>query len=588
MDIKQERTALYYKIAPNGNIAGKRSSQKFLEDNGYWNDVLRLTGDYDVDITTRLGILKYGDIGRCGVCGCYTKYVDGKFRKYCNEHSRTDMKGKPAHNRKDVDEARIIECYKNGMSALQISQQDWCDVSHVTVQHILERNGVRIKSISEVLLEKRKAIPEQEIREFYKTANMRQTADEFGVSLDRLREILDTHEHSTACKLAHPQYEIESVEWNNAYSQGKRIVEIARDYNISAHTVGKHIEKLPREKLSGKQRCNHPIDFTGLAVKYESGMSVASLAIEYDCHEWTIHDTLTKLGLSQKKDTTTEPERVVQAMLTKHNIDFVAHDRTQIKPKELDIFILSHNLAIEINGLYWHSTSVPKVDRRHIDKFEQCREAGIKLLQFTDIMILNQPELVESMILSKLGLLPNKIMARKCDIVQLDIGPANRLFAQWHYQGATSNRAKCVGLRYDNRIVAVLAYTMHGSECRIERFVCELFTNVVGGYSRLESWVVKNMQPKRLVTFSLGLISDGSLYKNNGYVTDGYATSPEFYVTDGEEMYNRQRFMKSKMSKLFGDGFDPAKTEWENIISNGLMLFFGAGITKWVKELRLP
>ena len=138
---------------------------------------------------------------------------------------------------------------------------------------------------------------------------------------------------------------------------------------------------------------------------------------------------------------------------------------------------------------------------------------------------------------------------------------------------------------YDNDIVALLSYTIRNNECRIERYACKPFTNVVGGYSKLESRLIKLERPERLVTFSLGLISDGSLYSMNGYKTEGYATKPEWYVSDNKALMNRQRFMKHKMPKIFGAGFSPDKTEWENIINNGLRLYFGAGITKWVKEL---
>lgn len=496
MDIKQERIALYYKIAPDGNISGKRATQAFLEKHGYWNSLMNLTSEFDVDIKTRLGILKYGDIGRCGVCGCYTKYIDGKFKKYCPEHAHTDKMGKPAHNRKETDEARIIDCYNNGMSALQIAQQEWCDVSHVTVQNILKRNGADIRPVSE------------SIKAAYKLSPWEQPQP---------RKIKWDNESLT-----------------NDYKAGKPIKQISQDYN---------------------------------------------------CHEWTTFCQLKRLGLTKPRPQTTEPERIVQGILDKHNIEYIAHDRTQIKPKELDIYIPEHKLAVEITGLYWHSTNIPKVDTRHIDKFNQCRLLGIKLLQFTDSMIHNKPDLVESMILSKLGKLPIRIMARKCKIVNLNITQANHLFEQWHYQGRTTNGAKCLGLMHDNKIVATLAYTIKDNECRVERFVCELMTNVVGGYSKLESEVLRQHNVTQLTTFSLGLISDGSLYSNNGYTTPGYSTKPEFYVTDGETLYNRQRFMKTKMAKLFGNGFNPDKTEWENICDNGLLLFFGAGITKWVKQL---
>ena len=109
-------------------------------------------------------------------------------------------------------------------------------------------------------------------------------------------------------------------------------------------------------------------------------------------------------------------------------------------------------------------------------------------------------------------------------------------------------------------------------------------TNVVGGYSKLETAITKAHDISTFVTFSLGLISDGDVYAKNGYVTPGYATTPEWYVTDYKNLYNRQRFMKSKLHKMLGDKFDPNKTERENILLNGFRLYFGAGITKWIKD----
>ena len=522
------------KLKVNGRIPIAHSKENYVMTH-YASEFNELSANYEGSFKHKFKCVLVGFEGRCKECGERTKWsTTGTWKQYCEQH----------HPQNQTAPDECIEDYVDGMSLSNVANKH--NTSKHLVVKLLKNNGIHVRTRRE-------------------------------------------------------QYLID----NNAtiiiddYNSGLTISEISQKHNISLERVRICIRDIPKRSLSQsilEYRKRHPrdpnaykgkqhYDFSRLAEQYKT-MSVKEIANFYNCDEWTIYERLTKLGLRQKKDRTTEPERIVQGILNKYNITFVEHDRTQIKPKELDIFIPGHNLAIEINGLYWHSTSVPKVDRRHIDKFNQCRDAGIKLMQFTDSMIVNRPDLVESMILSKLGMLPNRIMARKCDIVQLDIGPANRLFVQWHYQGATSNRAKCVGLRYDNRIVAVLAYTMHGSECRIERFACELFTNVVGGYSRLESWVVKNMQPKQLVTFSLGLISDGSLYKNNSYTTDGYATSPEFYVTDGEELYNRQRFMKSKMPKLFGEGFDPAKTEWENIVDNGLMLYFGSGITKWEKEIK--
>lgn len=296
------------------------------------------------------------------------------------------------------------------------------------------------------------------------------------------------------------------------------------------------------------------------------------------------HNAMRGLGIVADGNITV-PHHMFCSILDKHGVRYEVNNRQAIKPKELDIWIPEHNLAIEVNGLYWHSINTPVVDKKHLDKFMACKEQGIRLLQFTDMDILGRPELIESMILSKLGLLPNKIMARKCRVVDVGSSVGQQFLERCHYQSRTTQAAKFVGLECDEKLVAVLACSYRDGVARIERFACEMFTNVVGGYSKLESFMISQLNPSSIETFSLGLISDGSLYAKSGYTTEGYATTPEWYVTNSKQLYNRQRFMKHKMPKIFGDKFDPTKTEWENIIANGLKLYFGAGITKWVKTL---
>ena len=519
-------------ITIDGKIQPAYSKESYVTAH-YADEFDKLTSQYNGNFKHKFRCLIAGFEGRCPVCNELTQWsTTGTWKQFCELH----------HPQNQSAPVECIDDYTNGMSLASVAVKH--NTSKYLVKKLLKTHNIHIRTTQE------------------------QKLIDDGAS----EVIVD-------------------------YNSGLTISEISTNHNISLARVRYCIRDIPKRSLSQsileyrKRNPRNPstykvkqhYDFSNIEEQYKT-MSIPEIAAHYQCHVETIYKKLTNLGLRKKRSRTTEPERIVQAILDKHNIDYITHDRTQITPKELDIFIPDHNLAIEVNGLYWHSTSIPKVDTRHIDKFMECKSRGIKLLQFADSMILNKPDLVESMILSKLGKLPIRIMARKCKIVNLSITQANRLFEQWHYQGQTTNGAKCLGLMHDNKIVAALAYTIKDNECRIERFACELMTNVVGGYSKLESEVLRQHNVTQLTTFSLGLISDGSLYSNNGYTTPGYSTKPEFYVTDGETLYNRQRFMKTKMAKLFGNGFNPDKTEWENICDNGLLLFFGAGITKWVKQ----
>lgn len=51
-----------------------------------------------------------------------------------------------------------------------------------------------------------------------------------------------------------------------------------------------------------------------------------------------------------------------------------------IPPQELDIYLPDVNLAIEFNGVYWHSTKANKHKYYHQNKFKACLAKGIRLI----------------------------------------------------------------------------------------------------------------------------------------------------------------------------------------------------------------
>lgn len=64
--------------------------------------------------------------------------------------------------------------------------------------------------------------------------------------------------------------------------------------------------------------------------------------------------------------------------------------------QELDLFLPDYNLAIEINGAYWHSL---KDENYHINKLNRCEANGIRLLQLYDTEINTNLDWVKSIIL---------------------------------------------------------------------------------------------------------------------------------------------------------------------------------------------
>jgi very-short-patch-repair endonuclease len=71
---------------------------------------------------------------------------------------------------------------------------------------------------------------------------------------------------------------------------------------------------------------------------------------------------------------------IIKQFLIDNNINFEENTRQIISPLELDFYIPEHNLAIEVNGLYWHSEENGKDQNYHINKTKLCQEQNISLI----------------------------------------------------------------------------------------------------------------------------------------------------------------------------------------------------------------
>lgn len=166
--------------------------------------------------------------------------------------------------------------------------------------------------------------------------------------------------------------------------------------------------------------------------------------------------------------------------------DIVRNSRAVITPLELDFYLPKHKIAIEFNGLYWHSTEHKEKDY-HFKKRELCEKQGIILIQIHEDEWDQKLEIVKSLIKSKLGLNSTKIFARKTQVRKVENREANKFLEQNHLMGKFIS-CKFIGLYFEDSLVALLGYksTKDGG-IDISRFCNKCDTQVVGGLSRLIS-----------------------------------------------------------------------------------------------------
>lgn len=95
-------------------------------------------------------------------------------------------------------------------------------------------------------------------------------------------------------------------------------------------------------------------------------------------------------------------DTLIQAIQSVSKTKVTHNNKKIIYPKELDIYLPELKIAIEFNGLLYHSTAFNSCKEYHLNKSLLCREKGIRLIHIYEFEDLNeQIELLKSLILGE-------------------------------------------------------------------------------------------------------------------------------------------------------------------------------------------
>ena len=127
------------------------------------------------------------------------------------------------------------------------------------------------------------------------------------------------------------------------------------------------------------------------------------------------YDHISGHGCSKCTSSVSSQETEINDFLLELGLEPIQSSMSIIPPYQLDIYIPSHNIAIEFNGLYWHNEL--KVDKNyHLNKTNLCEEKGVQLIHIFEDEWLNKKEIVKSRLKQILGLNVNTVYGRKCVI----------------------------------------------------------------------------------------------------------------------------------------------------------------------------
>lgn len=245
------------------------------------------------------------------------------------------------------------------------------------------------------------------------------------------------------------------------------------------------------------------------------------------------------------------------------------------KVKELDIYIPEKKVAIEFDGVYWHSSkfSYPNF---HLEKTELCDDIGVRLIHILDFYWNTKQDICKDIIKAALGKLETKISARKCIVKEIDNKTYKTFLEQYHIQGSINSSFR-YGLFYKNELVQCIGLgksRFKKDEIELHRMCTKSNIQVVGGFSKL----IKNCNQKHIISYIDRYIYNGVSYKNSGWSFVKY-TKPSYVYYKNGKLYNRISFQKHKLSKVL-EIYDPNKTEFENMSMNKYLRVYDCGTIK--------
>ena len=170
-----------------------------------------------------------------------------------------------------------------------------------------------------------------------------------------------------------------------------------------------HYSQKAREVMFNKEK------FSEMLIQMGTKIMAESLGVT----KGKIRQTHKKLGLNILSQQRSCYEKEIAIWLEKENVNFIANDRSQIKPKELDFYIPSQKLAIEFQGDYWHANpkqykssdiirlrkntlQAQEIWKKDAHKKKLCTDKGITLFTIWESEWNENPENVKIKILENL------------------------------------------------------------------------------------------------------------------------------------------------------------------------------------------
>lgn len=314
----------------------------------------------------------------------------------------------------------------------------------------------------------------------------------------------------------------------------------------------------------------------------DQGVDTAQIAKDLDVCRTTVVKYLHRHNIPINYGRTESfGEREVREFIDSLGFSYEVNNKTLIDGnKHVDIYVRERRIAIEYNGLYYHSSKFKPKDY-HQNKSLRCMENGVKLFHIWEDDW-NDPvkrDIIKNKLRIELGEYnSSKLPARKTEVREVDYRAIHGLLSDNHIQGMVKGSFYNALFDGDDIVAAMIMQKNKDNSWELVRFCSDRI--VQGGFSKLLKHFKNNNEWAEIYTFADLSISHGGLYERTGF-TKSHITKPIMWYTKDGKKYRRERFMKHKLPKIFDD-VDMSITEREIMADNGYNQIYDSGLIKYV------
>ena len=282
----------------------------------------------------------------------------------------------------------------------------------------------------------------------------------------------------------------------------------------------------------------------------------------------------------------------------------IHRNRKILSGRELDLYIPEKNLAIEFDGLLYHSfwkhkntmfdNSSFEGEKKdyHREKTKLCEAQGIHLLHIFENEWLNpiKKDIWMSIITGKLQQ-NSRIYARKLTLdTDISSWEAKQFLEENHLQGYIPSSIR-IGLRNEEGdLLTLMTFwkSRYGKKYTYEllRFVSKKYIVVVWGASRIfKAFIDLKKQDEVLITYADRRYSQGNVYEKLAMTFTGETKPNYFYFRiDTLELHSRVSYQKHKLEEKL-EYFNPKLTETQNMYNNGYRKIYDCGNKKYIYKI---